>query len=122
MMSLDARRQLWSARTDPRRKGYAVGTYAHVMDQWGIIYNQPIILNKRQAGAAIEGALKQRIIDIDRVAEPKVLTDDVISKVAPIAHGHFNLRGMFNFDLGVHRSTLLEPIRNVVSPRAKPGS
>lgn len=307
MMSLDARRQLWSARTEPRRKGYAVGTYAHVMDQWGIIYNQPIILNKRQAGAAIEGALKQRIIDIDRVAvdthgfthfgmafakilgfdlcprladlkdrklyvprrfkvpdtlisvasptvrmadihegwddllrlassvksgrcsatfaldrfgsaargeaifkagdafgkilrtiylcdylgnetfrtailkllnqgesvhfmeraihngdlgpkrgrtddqlaaisgalslianilmtwntlhieearaaEPKVLTDDVISKVAPIAHGHFNLRGMFNFDLGAHRSTLLEPIRNVILPRAKPGS
>lgn len=68
MMSLDARRQLWSARTEPRRKSFAVGTYAHVMDQWGIIYNQPIILNRRQAGAAIEGALRQRIIDIDRVA------------------------------------------------------
>jgi hypothetical protein len=68
MMSLDVRRQLWSARTEPRRKSFAVGTYAHVMDQWGIIYNQPIILNRRQAGAAIEGALRQRIIDIDRVA------------------------------------------------------
>ena len=61
-------------------------------------------------------------IEEARAAEPKVLTDDVISKVAPIAHGHFNLRGIFNFDLGVHRSTLLEPIRNVILPRAKPGS
>jgi TnpA family transposase len=307
MMSLDAQRQLWSARTEPRRKGLAIGTYAHVMDQWGVIYNQPIILNKRQAGAAIEGALRQRIIDIDRVAvdthgfthfgmafakvlgfdlcprladlkdrklhlprrykvadelaelanptvrvadihegwddflrlassvksgrcsatfaldrfgsaargetifkagdafgkilrtiylcdylaneafrttilkllnqgesvhfmeraihngnlgpkrgrtedqlaaisgalslianilmtwntlhiesvraeEPEILTDDIVSKVAPVAHGHFNLRGLFKFDLGAHRSTLLEPSRNIIQRRAKPGS
>ena len=61
-------------------------------------------------------------IEEARAAEPKVLTDDIVSKVAPIAHGHFNLRGMFNFDLGPHRSTLLEPIRNVISPCAKHGS
>lgn len=307
MMSLDVRRQLWSARTEPRRKGFAVGTYAHVMDQWGIIYNQPIILNRRQAGAAIEGALRQRIIDIDRVAvdthgfthfgmafakilgfdlcprladlkdrklyvprrfnmpatlaeiasptvrmadihegwddflrlaasvksgrcsatfaldrfgsaargerlfkagdafgkilrtlylcdylgndtfrtmilkllnqgesvhfmeraihngdvgpkrgrtedqlaaisgalslvanilmawntahidnvraeAPEILTDDIVSKVAPIAHGHFNLRGMFKFELGNYRSTLLEPSGNISQCRAKPGS
>ncbi len=307
MMSLDAQRQLWSARSEPRRKGLAIGTYAHVMDQWGIIYNQPIILNKRQAGAAIEGALRQRIIDIDRVAvdthgfthfgmafakilgfdlcprladlkdrklhlprrfkvadelaelanptvrvadvhegwddllrlacsvksgrcsatfaldrfgsaargeaifkagdafgkilrsiylcdylanetfrttilkllnqgesvhfmeraihngnlgpkrgrtedqlaaisgalslianilmtwntlhiesvraeEPEILTDDIVSNVAPVAHGHFNLRGLFNFDLGAYRSTLLEPSKNIAQRRAKPGS
>ena len=306
-MSLDARRQLWSARTEPRRKGFAVGTYAHVMDQWGIIYNQPIILNKRQAGAAIEGALRQRIIDINRVAvdthgfthfgmamakvvgfdlcprlaglkdrklyvprrfsvpaqltelgsptirmadihegsddflrlassvksgrcsatfaldrfgsaargeaifkagdafgkilrtiylcdylgnesfrttilkllnqgesvhfmeraihngdvgpkrgrtedqlaaisgalslitnilmawntlhidnarteQPTILTDDLLSKVAPVAHGHINLRGVFNFDLGAHRPILLEPSANAAPRRAKPGS
>ena len=35
MMSLEATRYLWSARLDPRRRTYAVGTYAHVLDQWG---------------------------------------------------------------------------------------
>jgi hypothetical protein len=29
-----------------------------VLDQWGILYDQPIVLNRRQAGAAIEGALR----------------------------------------------------------------
>ena len=58
MMSLDATRYLWNARLDPRRKGPAIGTYPHVLDQWPIFYDQPII-RKRQAGAAIEGALRQ---------------------------------------------------------------
>ena len=48
---------------------YAVGTYAHVLDQWGILYDQPIVLNRRQAGAAIEGALRQRQVNqLERVA------------------------------------------------------
>jgi len=69
MMSLEATRYLWSARLDPRRRTYAVGTYAHVLDQWGILYDQPIILNRRQAGAAIEGALRQRQVErLERVA------------------------------------------------------
>jgi TnpA family transposase len=68
MMSLEATRHLWSARVDPRRRTYATGTYAHVLDQWGIIYDQPIILNHRQAGAAIEGALRQDLVDLERVA------------------------------------------------------
>jgi alpha-beta hydrolase superfamily lysophospholipase len=34
MMSLEATRYLWSARLDPRRRTYAVGTYARVLDQW----------------------------------------------------------------------------------------
>jgi TnpA family transposase len=59
----------WSARIDPRRRTFAVGTYAHVLDQWGIFYDQPIVLNRRQAGAAIEGALRQRQVErIERVA------------------------------------------------------
>jgi len=29
--------------------------YTHVLDQHGIVYNQPIVLNKRQAGVAMEG-------------------------------------------------------------------
>ena len=69
MMSLEATRYLWSARLDPRRRTYAIGTYAHVLDQWGILYDQPIVLNRRQAGAAIEGALRQRQVgQLERVA------------------------------------------------------
>jgi TnpA family transposase len=69
MMSLEATRYLWAARLDPRRRTYAVGTYAHVLDQWGILYDQPIVLNRRQAGPAIEGALRQQQVDrLERVA------------------------------------------------------
>jgi TnpA family transposase len=43
--------------------------YAHVLDQWGILYDQPIVLHRRQADAAIEGALRQRqVARIERVA------------------------------------------------------
>ncbi len=55
MMSLDASRHLWSARVDPRRRTYAAGIYTHLLDRWGIVYDQPIVLNERQAGVAIEG-------------------------------------------------------------------
>jgi TnpA family transposase len=58
-MSLDASRHLWNARVDPRRRTYAMGIYAHVLDQWGIIYDQPLVLHQRQAGAAIEGVVRQ---------------------------------------------------------------
>src|SRR3954447_583481 len=90
MMSLEATRYLWSARLDPRRRTYAVGTYAHVLDQWGILYDQPIVLNRRQAGAAIEGALRQRQVDqLKRVA------------VDPHGFTHFamTLAKMVQFDL-----------------------
>ncbi|MFP1133225.1 Tn3 family transposase, partial [Asticcacaulis sp. W401b] len=63
MVSLDATRRLWNARLDPRRKGPAIGTYPHILDQWSIFYDQPIVLNRRQAGATIEGALRQTIVD-----------------------------------------------------------
>jgi hypothetical protein len=33
MMSLEATRHLWNARLDPHRRTYAIGTYAHVLDQ-----------------------------------------------------------------------------------------
>jgi len=69
MMSLDATRHLWNARLDPRRKGPAIGTYPHVLDQWSIFYDQPIVLGKRQAGAALEGALRQTVVErLERVA------------------------------------------------------
>jgi TnpA family transposase len=55
MLALDASRQLWNARVDPRRRTYAAGIYTHLRDRWGIVYDQPIVLNERQAGVAIEG-------------------------------------------------------------------
>ena len=48
IMSLEATRRLWSARVDLRRRSFAVGTYTHVLDRWGIVYDQPILLNRRQ--------------------------------------------------------------------------
>lgn len=58
MMSLDASKHLWNARVDPRRRTHAVGMYTHVLDQHGIVYDQPIVLNERQAGPAIEGVVR----------------------------------------------------------------
>ena len=68
-MSLDASRHLWNARVDPRRRTYAMGIYAHVLDQWGIIYDQPLVLHQRQAGAAIEGVVRQTAVaTLERLA------------------------------------------------------
>jgi len=90
MMSLEATRYLWSARLDPRRRTFAIGTYAHVLDQWGILYDQPIVLNRRQVGAAIEGALRQQQVDH-------------LEKVAVDTHGHshfgMTLGKVVGFDL-----------------------
>ena len=66
MMSVETSRRLWAARHDPRRRTPSVGTYTHVLDQWPILYDRPILLNRRQAGAAIEGALHRP--ELDRVA------------------------------------------------------
>lgn len=68
MMSLDVSRKIWVARLDPKRGVPSVGTYTHLSDFWSVIYDQPVILNERQAGAAIEGAVRQREIEIDRLA------------------------------------------------------
>ena len=68
MMSLDATRHLWNARIEPRRGTQAVGTYTHILDQWPIIYDQPVLLNQRQAGVALEGAAQQKIADLQRLA------------------------------------------------------
>jgi TnpA family transposase len=68
MMTVESSRRLWNARIDPRTGNYAIGTYTHVLDQWGIAYDQPVVLNRRQAGAAIEGVLLQRLMPIDRLA------------------------------------------------------
>ena len=66
-MSLDVSRHIWTARTDPRRRTWSTAVYTHVLDQWGIAYDQPLPLMTRQPGAAIEGALRQNITAIKRV-------------------------------------------------------
>jgi TnpA family transposase len=53
---------------DYRRKVPSVGTYTLVSDFWSVLYDMPIILNERQAGAAIEAVLRQTEIDIERLA------------------------------------------------------
>ncbi|GGI91878.1 hypothetical protein GCM10007973_30140 [Polymorphobacter multimanifer] len=63
MMSIETSRKLWSARLDPRRRTASVGTYTHILDQWAIAWDQPILLGTRQAGAAIEGALRHTGIE-----------------------------------------------------------
>jgi TnpA family transposase len=68
LMSLDVSRHLWLARVDPKRRRHAVGTYTHVLNQWGIVYDQPLLLATRQAGAAIEGAVRQSVTRLERVA------------------------------------------------------
>jgi TnpA family transposase len=45
-----------------------VGIYAHVLAGWGIFNAQPIVLNERQVGAAIEGVLRQEEIEIVQLA------------------------------------------------------
>jgi len=64
----EATRHLWNARLDPRRRTYAVGSYTHLLDQWTVIYDQPIVLNRRQVAAAIEGAMRQRHVELERLA------------------------------------------------------
>ena len=59
MMSLETSQYLWNARVDPRRRTYAIGLYTTLLDQHGIIYDQPVVLKERQAGPAIEGAIRQ---------------------------------------------------------------
>jgi TnpA family transposase len=59
MMSLETTRTVWQARADPRRRTASIGMYTHVLDRWGIFYDQPIVLNERQARAAIEGVARQ---------------------------------------------------------------
>jgi hypothetical protein len=68
MMSVDVARHVWVARLDPRRRVPSVGTYTHVSDFWSVVYDQPLVLNERQAGAALEGAIRQEEIEIESLA------------------------------------------------------
>jgi hypothetical protein len=38
---------------------------------------------------------------------PEQFPDEVLRQIAPVAQAHINMRGIFTFDLGPHRRTLL---------------
>jgi TnpA family transposase len=64
LMSLDASKHLYDARVDPKRRVHGMGVYQTILDQWGILYDQPLPLLRRQVGAAIEGVVRQRSTSI----------------------------------------------------------
>ncbi|WP_137910022.1 MULTISPECIES: Tn3 family transposase [unclassified Burkholderia] len=85
MMSLETTRTVWQARADPRRRTASIGMYTHVLDRWGVFYDQPIILNERQAGAAIEGVVRRS-------------TTNDIAQLAVDTHGYTD------FSMGIARA------------------
>ena len=40
-----------------------MGIYSHKRDGWGIFYDQPVLLNERQAGVALEGMVRQTAVE-----------------------------------------------------------
>jgi len=89
LMSLDASKHLYDARVDPKRRVHGLGVYQTVLDQWGIPYDQPLPLLRRQVGAALEGVVRQRVTPIRSLA------------VDTHGHTHFGsgLAKLLGFDL-----------------------
>jgi len=110
MMALDASKHLFSARIDPRRRTYAVGIYTHVLGTYGVIYDQPIVLNERQAGAAVEGVEKYNLRVEDGIK---------LSLLAVDTHGYTNVAmtvaKLLGFDLCPQLRNLSE--RHLYLPR-----
>ena len=112
MMALDASRHLWTARVDPRRRTFAAGIYTHVRDRWGVFYDQPIVLNERQAGVAVEG------VEQHNRAEDRIR----VSLLAVDTHGVTNvamaISKLLGFDLCPRLRDLRE--RKLYMPRGWP--
>ena len=68
MMSLETHRRVFLARNDPRRQTPSVGIYSNARDRFGISYAQPILLNERRAGAAIEGVVRDQRLETTQLA------------------------------------------------------
>ncbi len=68
MMSMETSQRVFVARNDPRRLTPSVGIYSHTRDRWGISYAQPMVLNDRQAGAAIEGVVRDERYETAQLA------------------------------------------------------
>ena len=96
-MSLDASKHLYDARVDPKRRVHGMGVYQTILDQWGILYDQPLPLLHRQVGAAIEGVVRQRSTPIRWLAVD--------------THGHTHLGlGICNLPRGWPEVPGLEPV------------
>jgi len=97
---------------DPRRRTYAAGLYTHVRDRWGLFYDQPIVLNERQAGVAVEG------VEQHNRAEDRIR----ISLLAVDTHGVTNvamaIAKLLGFDLCPRLRDLRE--RKLFVPRGWP--
>jgi hypothetical protein len=122
MMSLDASRHLWNARIDPRRRTYAAGLYTHVRDRWGIVYDQPIVVNERQAGVAIEGVetnncsadlIRLSLIAVDThgytnvaMAIAKVLGFDLCPQLRDLSERKLHLPRVFKVPEGLEAVTV----------------
>ena len=128
LMSLDVSRHVWMARVDPKRRRHAVGTYTHVLNQWGIVYDQPLLLSTRQAGAAIEGAVRQSLTRLERLAVDthgytdfamsvaKLLGFDLCPRLYSLRDRHLHVPRGFDVPTAiadlVQHDVSLEPIRD----------
>jgi TnpA family transposase len=84
MMSLETNKRVFLARNDPRRQTASIGIYTHVRDRWGISYAQPILLNERQAGAAIEGVIRDERLESSLLAVDTHGYTDVAMAIAKL--------------------------------------
>ena len=111
MMSLETTRSVWQARADPRRRTASIGMYTYVRDRWGFFYDQPILLNERQAGAAIEGVIRQN-------------GGDDVTQIAVDTHGYtdfaMSLSRLLGFDLCPRLSHLRDRRLHVPKGHAVP--
>lgn len=110
MMALDASRHLYNARIDPRRRTFGVGLYTHVLDRYGITYDQPIVLMERQGGPAVEGVERHNTSSDERVR---------LSLLAVDTHGYtypsVALAKLLGFDLCPQLRDVSE--RKLLTPR-----
>lgn len=103
-MSLDTSRYLYSSRIEHRRKQSGIGLYTHVRDSYALFYDQPNVLNARQAATALEGVESFNV----RQAEDALR----ISLLAVDTHGYTNaaiaIAKLLGFDLCVWLRDLSE--------------
>lgn len=103
-MTLDTSRHLHSARVEHRRKTHGIGIYVHMSDTWGLFYDQPIVLNDRQAGSAVHGAEAYNVSRREDQIRLQLLAVDT--------HGYTNaamsISKLLGFDLCVRLQRLSE--------------
>ena len=103
-MTMDTSRHLHSARMEYRRKQPGIGIYTHVRDSYGLFYNQPIVLNDRQAAGAVHGVEAHNVTRREDQIKLSLLAVDT--------HGYTNaamaIAKLLQFDLCVRLRQLSE--------------